>query len=150
MEVKLNLSNTEHKDLLAYCNLNDLLISSVVKDSFTTGFNIERYGLLNSNLAQEKVVEKEVIKEKEDSVDDKVNYYNIYEYNDNLDDGRAVKDNDTENVKKDPKFLNVANELVFLYMLKSEIEEDVVKRYSRKKVIKKKSNTRNNSKKSRK
>ena len=60
MEVKLNLSNTEHKDLLAYCNLNDLLISSVVKDSFTTGFNIERYGLLNSPSG---TVNKEVIKE---------------------------------------------------------------------------------------
>jgi hypothetical protein len=60
MEVKLTLTSTEHKDLITYCNLNDLLVSSVVKDSFTTGFNIERYGLLNSG---EKVVEKEVIKE---------------------------------------------------------------------------------------
>jgi len=60
MEVKINLSTTEHKDLLSYCNLNDLLISSVVKDSFTTGFNIERYGLLNSG---QEVIEKEVIKE---------------------------------------------------------------------------------------
>jgi hypothetical protein len=63
MEVKLNLSNTEHKDLLAYCNLNDLLISSVVKDSFTTGFNIERYGLLNAGIEEKQVV-KEVIVEK--------------------------------------------------------------------------------------
>ena len=60
MEVKINLSTTEHKDLLSYCNLNDLLISSVVKESFTTGFNIERYGLLNSG---QEVIEKEVIKE---------------------------------------------------------------------------------------
>jgi hypothetical protein len=60
MEVKLNLSTTEHKDLLSYCNLNDLLISSVVKDSFTVGFNIERYGLLNTG---QEVIEKEVIKE---------------------------------------------------------------------------------------
>ena len=64
MEIKLKLSNAEHKDLLSYCNLNDLLISSVVKDSFTTGFNIERYGLLNSGVSQEKQVEKEVIVEK--------------------------------------------------------------------------------------
>ena len=64
MEVKLNLTKDEHKELVAYCNLNDLLISSVVKDSFTTGFNIERYGLLNANIGKEKVVEKEVIKEK--------------------------------------------------------------------------------------
>jgi hypothetical protein len=61
MEIKINLSSTEHKDLLSYCNLNDLLISSVVKDSFNTGFNIQRYGLLNSN---ENVVGKEVIVEK--------------------------------------------------------------------------------------
>jgi hypothetical protein len=63
MEVKLKLTNEEHKELVAYCNLNDLLISSVVKDSFTTGFNIERYGLLNTGgQVQEKIVEKEVIK----------------------------------------------------------------------------------------
>ena len=64
MEIKINLSTTEHKDLLSYCNLNDLLISSVVKDSFTTGFNIERYGLLNTGGIREKQVEKEVIVEK--------------------------------------------------------------------------------------
>jgi len=64
MEVKLNLTKDEHKELIAYCNLNDLLISSVVKESFTTGFNIERYGLLNLGVKQEKQVEKEVIVEK--------------------------------------------------------------------------------------
>lgn len=62
MEIKLNLTNSEHKDLVSYCNLNDVLISEVVKKSFTTGFNIERYGLLNSNSPQEKIVEKEVEK----------------------------------------------------------------------------------------
>jgi hypothetical protein len=60
MEVKLNLSNSEHKDLVSFCNLNDLLVSQVVKDSFTTGFNIERYGLLNNGT---EVKEKEIIKE---------------------------------------------------------------------------------------
>jgi hypothetical protein len=60
MEIKINLSNSEHKDLISYCNLNDLLVSSVVKDSFTTGFNIERYGLLNVN---QEVKDKEIIKE---------------------------------------------------------------------------------------
>ncbi len=64
MEVKLNLSNTEHKELVSFCNLNDLLVSEVVKKSFTTGFNIERYGLLNSDLGKPKVIEKEVIVEK--------------------------------------------------------------------------------------
>ena len=63
MEVKLNLSNSEHKDLVSFCNLNDLLVSQVVKDSFTTGFNIERYGLLNAgNEVKEKEVIQEVIK----------------------------------------------------------------------------------------
>ena len=60
MEIKIKLSNSEHKDLISYCNLNDLLVSSVVKDSFTTGFNIERYGLLNVN---QEVKDKEIIKE---------------------------------------------------------------------------------------
>jgi hypothetical protein len=64
MEVKLNLSNSEHKELVTYCNLNDLLISSVVKKSFTTGFNIERYGLLNADNEVERVIEKEVVVEK--------------------------------------------------------------------------------------
>jgi hypothetical protein len=44
--------------------MNDLRISEVVKDSFTTGFNIERYGLLNTGGIREKQVEKEVIVEK--------------------------------------------------------------------------------------
>ena len=69
MEVKLTLTSGEHKDLISYCNLNDVLISEVVKKSFTTGFNIERYGLLNSNTPKETIIEKivevpvEVIKE---------------------------------------------------------------------------------------
>ena len=45
MEVKLKLTSEEHKDLVAYCNLN------------------ERYGLLNTGgEIQEKIVEKEVIR----------------------------------------------------------------------------------------
>ena len=64
MDVKLKLSNSEYKDLVDYCNLNDLLISSVVKDSFTTGYHIEKYGLLNGDQpVKEKIVEKEIIKE---------------------------------------------------------------------------------------
>lgn len=59
MEIKLILTSTQYKDLVDFCNLNDLLMSEVVKKSFTSGFNIEKYGLLNSS---EKVVEKEVIK----------------------------------------------------------------------------------------
>jgi predicted RNase H-like nuclease (RuvC/YqgF family) len=59
METKFNLSNTEHKELVSYCNLNDLLVSEVVKKSFTTGFSIEKYGLLSEGA---KVVEREVEK----------------------------------------------------------------------------------------
>jgi hypothetical protein len=63
MEIKVKLSTVEHKDLLSYCNLNDLLISEVVKKSFTTGFNIERYGLLNAGIeTKEKEVIKEIVK----------------------------------------------------------------------------------------
>jgi hypothetical protein len=66
MDVNLSLSSTEYKDLTNYCNLNDLLISSVVKKSFTTGFNIDRYGLLGESPKEVKVIEyvdREVIKE---------------------------------------------------------------------------------------
>jgi hypothetical protein len=65
MDVKLKLSNSEHKDLTDFCNLNDLLISEVVKKSFTTGFHIEKYGLLNSDGVEVKEVIKEVIVEKQ-------------------------------------------------------------------------------------
>ena len=64
MEYKLNLSSTENKDLISYCNMNDLRISEVIKKSYLEGFNIERYGLLNTGGIHEKQVEKEVIVEK--------------------------------------------------------------------------------------
>ncbi len=64
MEYKLNLSSTENKDLISYCNLNDFRISEVIKKSYLEGFNIERYGLLNVAGTQEKQVIKEVIVEK--------------------------------------------------------------------------------------
>ncbi len=64
MEYKLNLSTTENKDLISYCNMNDLRISEVIKKSYLEGFNIERYGLLNMGGIREKQVEKEVIVEK--------------------------------------------------------------------------------------
>ena len=60
MDVKINLSSTEHKELISFCNLNDLLVSETVKKSYITGFNIERFGLLNSG---QETIEKEVIKE---------------------------------------------------------------------------------------
>ena len=64
MDVKLSLSNTEYKELTTYCNLNDLLISEVVKKSFASGFNIERYGLLGGTQNTVEVIkEVEVIRE---------------------------------------------------------------------------------------
>ena len=63
MDIKLILSTTEHKELISYCNLNDLLVSEVVKKSFTTGFNIERYGLLGGTSETIEVI-KEVPVEK--------------------------------------------------------------------------------------
>ena len=44
--------------------MNDLRISEVIKKSYLEGFNIERYGLLNTGGIREKQVEKEVIVEK--------------------------------------------------------------------------------------
>ncbi len=64
MDYKITLSNTENKDLISYCNMNDLRISEVIKKSYLEGFNIERYGLLNVGGTREKQVEKEVIVEK--------------------------------------------------------------------------------------
>jgi hypothetical protein len=64
MEYKLNLSSTENKDLISYCNLNDLRISEVIKKSYLEGFRIERYGLLNVGGTKEKQEVKEVFVEK--------------------------------------------------------------------------------------
>jgi hypothetical protein len=60
MDVKITLSSSEHKELISFCNLNDLLVSETVKKSYMNGFNIERFGLLNSG---QETIEKEVIKE---------------------------------------------------------------------------------------
>jgi hypothetical protein len=68
MEYKLNLTSTENKDLTGYCNLNDLLISEIIKKSYLNGFRIEKYGLLSDlgkiGTTHEKPVEIEVIREK--------------------------------------------------------------------------------------
>lgn len=66
MDVKLSLLNSEYKELTDYCNLNDLLISEVVKKSYKSGFNIERYGLLNGSQTTTEVIKEvpvEVIRE---------------------------------------------------------------------------------------
>ena len=57
----INFSSSELKDIKAFCKLNGLDINEFVKDCFSQGYQIEKYGLLNADGV--KVVEKEVIKE---------------------------------------------------------------------------------------
>lgn len=64
MTINIELSTKEHKDLISYCNLNKLDPDTILKKSYLEGFNIEKYGLLNSGVKNEKLVEKEVIVEK--------------------------------------------------------------------------------------
>jgi hypothetical protein len=58
------LTLDELKDIESYCKLNQLEVDKVVKDSYLQGFRIEKYGLLNTGVQQEKYIEKEVIVEK--------------------------------------------------------------------------------------
>jgi hypothetical protein len=65
MEIKINLTTNEQKDLKSYCKLNELDETEIVKKSYLEGFKIEKYGLLgNTGGVQEKQVIKEVIVEK--------------------------------------------------------------------------------------
>ena len=57
----INFSSTQLKDIKAFCKLNDLDFDAFIYDCFTQGYQIEKYGLLNSDGV--KVIEKEVIKE---------------------------------------------------------------------------------------
>jgi hypothetical protein len=65
MEIKIDLTTNEQKDLKSYCKLNKLDETEIVKKSYLEGFQIEKYGLLSKTGGeQEKWVEKEVIREK--------------------------------------------------------------------------------------
>lgn len=64
MNINLELTSKEHKDLLSYCKLNNLDPQVILKKSYLEGFSIEKYGLLNPGVKQEKPVEIEVIREK--------------------------------------------------------------------------------------
>ena len=65
MEIKIDLTTNEQKDLKSYCKLNELDETEIVKKSYLEGFKIEKYGLLgNTGGVQEKQVIKEVIVEK--------------------------------------------------------------------------------------
>lgn len=60
MNINLELTSGEHKDLLSYCKLNNFDPETILKSSYLEGFKIEKYGLLSGS---GNVIEKEVIKE---------------------------------------------------------------------------------------
>lgn len=57
----INFSSSELKDIKAFCKLNEIDVDEFVKECFNQGYQIEKYGMLNSDGV--KVIEKEVIKE---------------------------------------------------------------------------------------
>ena len=65
MEHKITLSYSEQQEVELFCKLNDITIDELIKKSFKTGYNIEKYGLVGKmGGEQEKRVEIEVIREK--------------------------------------------------------------------------------------
>lgn len=70
MENKITLSFSEQQEVELFCKLNNITIEELLKKSFKTGYNIEKYGLIGDydlrkmGGTQEKWVEKEVIQEK--------------------------------------------------------------------------------------
>ena len=65
MEYKITLSYSEQQEVELFCKLNNITTDELIKKSFKTGYNIEKYGLVgNMGGIQEKWVEKEVIQEK--------------------------------------------------------------------------------------
>lgn len=60
MNINIELTSKEHKDLLSYCKLNNFEPETILKSSYLEGFKIEKYGLLSGS---GNVIEKEVIKE---------------------------------------------------------------------------------------
>ena len=65
MEHKITLSYSEQQEVELFCKLNNITIDELIKKSFKTGYNIEKYGLVgNMGGIQEKQVEIEVIREK--------------------------------------------------------------------------------------
>ena len=65
MEYKITLSYSEQQEVELFCKLNNITTDELIKKSFKTGYNIEKYGLVGKmGGIQEKWVEKEVIREK--------------------------------------------------------------------------------------
>ena len=60
MNINIELTSKEHKDLLSYCKLNNFEPETILKSSYLEGFKIEKYGLLSGS---GNIIEKEVIKE---------------------------------------------------------------------------------------
>ena len=60
MNINIELTSGEHKDLLSYCKLNNVDPETILKSSYLEGFRIEKYGLLSGS---GNTIEKEVIKE---------------------------------------------------------------------------------------
>ena len=60
MNINIELTSGEHKDLLSYCKLNNFDLETILKSSYLEGFRIEKYGLLSGS---GNVFEKEIIKE---------------------------------------------------------------------------------------
>jgi len=62
---QIQLTTNQFKSVQEFCKLNKIEnIDEFITKCFTSGFNIEKYGLLNSGVKNEKIVEKEVIVEK--------------------------------------------------------------------------------------
>ena len=63
---ELVLTKEELADLQTFCKLNKLEIDDVIASAFRQGYRIEKYGLLGTpGVVQEKIIEKEVIVEKQ-------------------------------------------------------------------------------------
>lgn len=55
----INLTSKQLKEVNSFCDLNNIQLEKFINDCFISGFNIEKYGTLDSS--SEKIIEKEVI-----------------------------------------------------------------------------------------
>ena len=64
MSVKIEINKDEYKELVTYCELNNLDVVQIVRKCFLEGYRIEKYGLLsNSNKREPEVQYIETVKE---------------------------------------------------------------------------------------
>ena len=60
----INLNSKELKDIMSFCDLNELDFDEFINSCFNKGYQIEKYGLLTTEDGRQVIVEeKEVIKE---------------------------------------------------------------------------------------